>query len=322
MRFRVSTLVYTHGAGRLGNQLIRFAHWLAWAEEHSTSVRVINLSFWPYARLFPEWAASRSCAYPDPLLLTRVSANTLARIPRALASKMVGRASRTLHSVARYIPGVQAICAGDSNVGDIDLDGNGFLSHIQRSRLTLCAGWRIYGWELLDKHQKRVHYLLRPSPSLLEDASRDLSDFKTSGDYIVGVHIRHGDYRIWDAGRYFHATQRYAEWMRERVRLEPHRRISFLVTSDEVQPLEAFRGLRVRFSAGSANAGGSPEQGLFGLSACDEIMAPPSTFAAWAACFGRKPWRPLGTPGLCGLEAPVAGTWSAIRSHPWLSRIL
>src|SRR5437870_3543900 len=58
-----TTVVFTHGGGRFGNQLTLFGHLIALAEENP-GIGILNISFWPYAGLCRGTQHNPLCQYP------------------------------------------------------------------------------------------------------------------------------------------------------------------------------------------------------------------------------------------------------------------
>ncbi|KAA1260986.1 Glycosyl transferase family 11 [Rubripirellula obstinata] len=100
---------------------------------------------------------------------------------------------------------------------------------------------------------------------------------------IVGVHVRHGDYRTWKDGIFYHPFEEYVQSMERMLDALPGETI-FLIVSDEEQDMSlcpsSLNAHRIR---------GSEMQDLLLLSHCDYIIATHSSFANWASFFGRVP---------------------------------
>jgi hypothetical protein len=60
---------------------------------------------------------------------------------------------------------------------------------------------------------------------------------RPKGDFLVGVHVRHRDYRSFMDGRYFYPFTTYVELMRSVAAMVAPRRAAFFVCSDEAQDL-------------------------------------------------------------------------------------
>lgn len=309
----VPTVVYTHGGGRLGNQLVRFAHWLAWAEEHSGQVRLVNLAFWPYARAFATWRHHPGCAFPLRGGWPDMFAQMRGLLPARVLHHGEWRAQRWAARVAAGLPGVGAVVAPEGGSG-VDLEDPAFTAGVRRHRFTACSGWRVASWSLLEKHEIMVRALFAPEPAAAKRAELRAAVWRNGCDLLVGVFMRGTDYREWAAGRYCFPISRYAAWMREVTERAIPRRVRFVVTSDEPRTELEFAGLSWVFSSGSANAGGDWMDSFLDLANCDHIMAPPSTFAACAAWLGRGSLWALRSPeqtldGTQQLEHPLFDAW-------------
>jgi hypothetical protein len=102
-------------------------------------------------------------------------------------------------------------------------------------------------------------------------------------EVIVGVAIRHGDYKTWEDGKYYLATKTYQKWMEEVEDCFAHQKIGFLIASDEEQDLSIFEKHNFYFRSGH------PVENLYSLSKCDYLLSVPSSFAGWAHFIGETP---------------------------------
>lgn len=292
-------VVYTHGGGRLGNQIIRWSHWLAWAWDYPDQAEVINAAFWPYAYCFSGSYPHPGCAEPSP----RAMADIFARARRMFSVSASRRLERRIlpwsHRIACLSRGVQSVALNDPRGDAIDLDGDSMFARICNHRVTMCSGWKIAGWGRWKTHQERLRAYFQPVNSHSARARKLLSELRANADVVIGVLIRQTDYRDWQDGRFYYSTEDYAGWMRQVTELYPGRRASFLVACDERQDPALFEGLSFRFASGAVNMGGNAFQSFVELSLCDAILGPPSTFAATAAFVGGRPIWPLMKRGQC-----------------------
>jgi hypothetical protein len=290
-----STVVYTHGGGRLGNQLVRFLHWMAWARTHEQHVQVLNMAFWRFASLFARWREYPACVFTPrrgPLdTLGRLRAHLPASLRKLTESNY--RLPRALHSLGRWLPGCQVIALDDVGGESLDLDDPEFIAGIRSYPVTVCGGWKIASWPLVERHQTELRYWFEPAPVRLVRARDFLDGIRSRHDLVVGLLIRQTDYRAWNDGRFYYSTGEYAEWIRQLVGLHPDKRVAVVIAADEWQDPVAFKGLPCYFAAGAVNVGGHWFDSFVTLSLCDFIASPPSTFSATAAFVGNKPLLPL-----------------------------
>ncbi|HWA27694.1 MAG TPA: hypothetical protein VG734_18705 [Lacunisphaera sp.] len=292
-----ATVVYTHGGGRLGNQVIRLAHWLAWTRAHPGAVNVVDLGFWRYAKYFSHWCEQPGCAFPRP----SPAANFLSDLQGLLPERIVGRAEwrlqRLVHAAGRHWPGGGAVVLDDAGGEGLDLDDPAVLAHLTRRRVTTCGGWKIASWRLFAEQQAELRGYFRPKPRWMKVAEKFITGLRQRHDLVVGVQIRQSDYRTWNQGRFYFPTSRYVAWIRQLLALHAGRRVAVVVASEEAQDPALFAGLPVHFATGAVNAGGHWFESWVELSLCDLVLGPPSTFSATAAWLGAVPLWPVWAAG-------------------------
>ena len=314
-------VIYTHGGGRLGNQVLRFAHWIAWAMEHAGEVEVLNFSFWPYARCFDRWRAHPGCVFPiRGGRADRMAERHAARPAWLLATcEKKTRLPRIVQAAGRVWPGWQAVDLDIVHEESLALDAD-FLARVKRRAVTTCCGWKISNWPLVEKHEAVVRELFRPAAEFATPAADFIAGLRREHDLVVGVFIRQSDYREWHQGRFFFPATQYAIWMRQILALHPGRRVAFVVASEWWHEPGLFSDLPVFFATGSANAGGHWMRSWIELSLCDLIASPPSTFSATAAFLGRVPLWPLAAANqTMALDQIFSGGMVAAGRHPIFS---
>jgi hypothetical protein len=295
MKSPAQTVIYTHGGGRLGNQVLRFAHWMAWARAHPGQVEVCNFAFWPFAAYFAVWREHPGCVFP----LRAGRADRLARwrmaLPRRLRewSEERSRLPRLVQAAGRWRPGWQAIALNIAREESIDLDDPGFLTRIARRPVTTCSGWKIAGWRLVAEQEGELRPLFRPVPEFERRSADFMAGLRQRHEVVIGIFIRQSDYCEWHDGRFYFSTAQYAAWIRQLLDLHGGRRVAIVVASEEWQEPALFAGLPVFFATGTPNAGGHWFESWVELSRCDFVVSPPSTFSATAAFLGAIPLWPV-----------------------------
>lgn len=310
-------VIYTHGGGRLGNQVIRFAHWIAWALEHAGEAEVLDLAFWPHARDFAAWRAHPGCVFPP---RAGRADRWVGRFPGLLrAAEKNSRLPRVVQAAGRVWPGWQAVDLDISREESLALDA-AFLARVQQRAVTTVCGWKIANWPLFEKHAAAVREFFRPAPEHAQAAADFVGGLRRAHDLVIGVQLRQTDYRAWHAGRFLFSTTQYAGWLRQIAALHPGRRLAFVVTSEVTHEPAAFAGLPVFFAGGSANAGGPAIRSWAELARCDVIVSPPSTFSATAAWIGGVPLWPLAAADQAmALDQIFSGGIVAAARHPVFS---
>ncbi|WP_404783806.1 hypothetical protein [Altericista sp. CCNU0014] len=305
-------LVYTHGAGRLGNQLFAYAHFVAFLKEHSGQYNFINFAFTPYAKLLKYTSTPLGCTYPTvhrqlatlQNLVSILEVRPKTGATAVLQEKALVNIARSLHAYADLIPNAQSLVAKDiyywsliagQRLSYLDLALPQTVDLLSSKSLSVLAGWGIRSWSLLEKHGDFVREALAFHPQYEGAASTFVRDLRQQYDYLIGVAIRQGDYRsAADFKCFMFETDRYVDWIRQAQSTFSHKgTVGFIVTADEPQDIDRFAGLNVHFATGIAGGSGHFIESLIELSLCDLLMTSGTTFAGWAAFWGNIPILPL-----------------------------
>ena len=129
----------------------------------------------------------------------------------------------------------------------------------------------------------QIHYIFNPSKNVVEDVDKQFLTEVQRCDIIIGIHIRRGDYRLWQCGHYFFEMKEYHDICARIKDLYPEKRVKFFIsTNDSIEPKD-WEGLDYFVIENS-----SAIKDLYCLSKCDYIVGPPSSFSRWAAFIGSK----------------------------------
>ena len=129
-----------------------------------------------------------------------------------------------------------------------------------------------------------VRELFLPNRGIREKVDAVFSEYKDCGCFIIGIHVRRGDYKTWQGGRYYYSFETYRGIMNQLKQLYPEKSVCFYIASDEQVPFDSFEDLPcIRIE--KANAATD----LYALSLCDRLVGPPSTFSRWASFVNRVP---------------------------------
>ena len=284
--------IFTHGGGRLGNQLLNFSHLIGWVEENQEKVELINMAFWKYAGLFQGTESNLLCMYP-----VMSDANSLVKagqsIARILQKNRYGNGTRTIRRLLKYVFRIPSIERNDTQTPYIDIGDESFNSRVMGHRVILIGGWGLRNWRLFAKHQEKVREFLAPARLYEVTASSFIETLRHKYELLIGVWIRQDDYRIWENGKYFFETDVYISWMKNVLHLFRNRQVGFVVASSDQQLPDRFKGLDCHMATGEMTGRGHFFESLVELSLCDLVMSPPSTYGAWAAFMRNKPLLPL-----------------------------
>lgn len=150
----------------------------------------------------------------------------------------------------------------------------------------------IKGWDYRasDKYfpseREIIRKLFCPNEEICKVVESLFSKYKENGYFIIGVHIRRGDYKNWENGKYYFALEEYSSQMKELLKVYQDRKIIFYLSTNESDLGNSFDQLST-FQILRATAA----HDLYALSMCDRIIGPLSTFSRWASFYGRVPLR-------------------------------
>ena len=131
-----------------------------------------------------------------------------------------------------------------------------------------------------------IRMMFRPDEQIIKQVDSLLLNYLENGNRIVGVHIRRGDYKEWQNGRYYYEIEDYIEIMRQIEGLYGQGKTVFYIASDEQFCTNDFAGFRLVNDSQNSTA-----VDLYALTKCYRIIGPLSTFSRWASLVGGVPLR-------------------------------
>ena len=134
------------------------------------------------------------------------------------------------------------------------------------------------------KLKPKVLKHFEPNENIIENVTTVFSKIRENYDLIIGVHIRLGDYKTFRGGEYYYSLKQYNNVMNNIKKLFSNKAIAFFISSSENIYFSEFQE---SFSFFIPNSSASKD--LFGLSNCDFIIGPPSTFSGWASFYKNIP---------------------------------
>ncbi len=269
-----ATVVIASKAGRLGNRLFLSAYFMANAL--ARGYNLINPALGEYAPYFEGSALDPFCWFP------KKGVSWDAEVAAQCRDVLLAFSG----SAPWMIPGVRMLdirASIDAVDGIYDLNGPEYSTLLEHAGLIVIKGWKFRDDTNLVRHHAGIAGYFRPIPPIRKGAEVAVSKARSRGDEVIGVHIRHGDYRDWKNGAHYFETEQYAHWMRETAALNTSKKYVFLVCASDQVEGSLFQGLDVVMGPGSVIGD------MHALSLCDRIMGPPSTFSTWASYSGRVP---------------------------------
>jgi hypothetical protein len=273
-------LIIAGRVGRLANRLVLFANFVAFAEEHG--YRLNNCTFHSYADLFETTRRDIYCRYP--IAARRSVLDIVPGVAAAIRkTRVLAHAVRMACVLSERSPALRRYAVTLRESDGVDLESPPVQARLSGASRVFFMGWAFRAPAYVERHAAKIRAYFRPVERHDRASRETVERLRRNGDIVVGVHIRHGDYRGWRGGKYFLDIERYAAWMRELADQFPGRRVAFLVCSDEPRSVGEFPGLSVGFGAGV------PVQDLCALGRCNYVLGPVSSFSQWASFYGDKP---------------------------------
>lgn len=148
------------------------------------------------------------------------------------------------------------------------------------------------GWDTMNdtrylaQTKKELQYIFQPRQEITEKAMAFMSTIRQEADIVVGVHIRHGDYKTFEGGKYYYTFEEFHSFMLQVKQLYAGKNVAFFISSNADFSVDIFPDCNC-FRFGKEPSGDILD--LWTLSLCDKIMGPWSTYSRWASFIGEKP---------------------------------
>lgn len=261
--------------GRLANRLLLFSHFIATAVEHGFTV--MDPALEPYSRYFPATAGDLLCRFP----------------PARMPMPAIGFTTRRLFYLAtlRWADVLYAMQQRGHDVGlirlrrteSLNLDSEQFLAAVRRHRLLFVQDWFFRSKVNCRKHADVIRAFFTPLEQHRSQSERLVASARNRGRFLVGVHLRQGDYATFKDGRFFYSHQQYRHVMDQVQAVFPDQNVAFFMCSDAPLAREMFSDFDMSYG------NGHELEDLYALAACDRVIGPPSTYSQWASFYGSVP---------------------------------
>lgn len=252
-------IIISNKPGQLGNLLFVYANFLAYGAEKKK--KVLNPAFFEYAGYFRGSSGFSAGSNRLVYRLAYYSARLLHRLK--ISNRLLNIVYLDHHESA-------------------DLEKTPALE----SAVCFIQGWLFRSERLMLKHKSLLKDFF--SPATMYKTKLDAffsSNFGTNDHVIVALHIRRGDYRTFENGRYYYSFDAYYRMMEDISALFSGKNLRFLICSNEKpEPADwETKKMNVTFAPGHELLD------LYCMTRCDYICGPPSTFTMWASFYGQVP---------------------------------
>lgn len=267
-------------AGQLGNRLFVFAHIIANAIEYKYEVQ--NPSFYGYSQYFVGTRNDFFCRYP--------ARNTRWFSPalQVLFYRLINKGLLPLSGCSRVskLLNITFLDITPKTYPEecYDMTNPDYI-HLATSNnlLIIKDGWLFRDFINLEKHADQVRTFFTPIEKHSSAVSTLISKARNECELLVGIHIRQGDYKRWQGGKFYFTTSEYAAVMKRFVSEMPEKRIKFLICSNEKQDEGFFQGLN--YLMGNNHQ----LEDMYAFARCDFLIGPPSSYTTWASFYGSVP---------------------------------
>lgn len=134
------------------------------------------------------------------------------------------------------------------------------------------------------KHLSKLKTIFKPNEDILNQAEDLFNQYRHHNTLIVGIHIRRGDYKSFHNGAYYYSLEQYNLFLKKLTNLFNKQHLAFFLASNEDIDISKFSEYNCfKFNTGSSTLD------MVGLSICDYICGPPSTFSTWASFYHDRP---------------------------------
>lgn len=179
----------------------------------------------------------------------------------------------------------------DNNGLEFDLNSGEFVNNAI-SKTVFVQGWSFRDKKNFIKYADQVRLFFEPVEMYRKEVALLMEGIRKTGDIVIGVHIRRGDYARYNNGRYYYTDSVYADKMMQLVThfKQQGKLCTFLICSNEPVMVENFPK-ELTMIAGQRHF----IVDLYALAACNAIIGPPSTFSGWASFYGKVPYMHIET---------------------------
>jgi len=259
--------------GQLGNRLFIFATFIAFSREYN--VRVMNVSFDEYARYFPVLSNDVLGRYPQKK--SSIKSGFLRHGSFVFFDFLSRLASRL--RLRNSLVTAESLDWNEK----VDLDSPGFIQKARSIKLLLLRGWDYRCFQTFEKHAPYIRQAFTPDRHHMDRVHALMKNARGGGQKVIGIHIRHGDYKTFEGGAYYYGVEQYVELMKRIHSLFPGENIRFLVCSNSKFGEGDFNSLEYLPGTGHF------VEDLYSLAQCDYLAGPPSTYTLWASFYGQVP---------------------------------
>lgn len=254
--------------GQLSNRLFHLSKIYAFCIKYN--IPLIYTPFYEYKEFF--------------VLNTQKNPATLL-VGNFLSYKLVQILYRILIKIKFYSSPFHHIIKLEDFLSIYKIDNPDFIKLTKSKPFIFLDGWGVDTGNLHIYYKQQLIQLLEPISNHKKLAKKIVGNLRAKTDIIVGIHIRRGDYKSFEGGRYYYDYQDYYRLISECKKQFEDKEIYFIITSNENCEKEFLINQKVNLHFSHENE----FIDSIILSYCDYIIGPPSTFSLWASYYNNVP---------------------------------
>jgi hypothetical protein len=243
-------MIFARDKSQMCNNLLQYAHVYAWGREHGRKVLSMRFSYkYPYFH---------------------IQHTSLTSFP--------------LYVIAKALAAIKLLPTASFKHAECDREA--LELKMLRYRHIVVSGWYVRYYDLFLKYRQEICELFAIDEQYTMPVKQKMQTAEGTASRIVrlGVHIRRGDYAVWNNGKYFYNDDIYARHINKFAEMHDKSVVHVYLSSNDSSVTEGhFQQLCP--TACVHNLNGSAPEDLFMLSECDFLIGPPSTFSLVAAMY-------------------------------------
>ena len=271
-------VVFVSRVGQLANRIIQASYFIVNAMEHGYKLK--HIFFDDYYPFFSESLDRNQLPIrfwcKKPTILAKIFQKTIFYFTRVLLKLNI-----------RKLPFFELFIYEnwEQDATIIDLNDKQYLQKV-KSKIVFVSAWLVRDTANFGKHKKLLTDTWKPNEHFRRTIDNYYEKYKQGHDVLIGVHIRGGDYKIFEGGKWYYTAEQYYLKMQELASLKRFegKKIGFVICTNEkdisLQDQENFSVF---------NEARHSVEDLYLLAKCDYIIGPPSTFSMWASFYGNVP---------------------------------
>ena len=246
-------MIFVRDKGQMCNNILQYAHMYAWGREHG--IKTMSMRF-AYKYQYFHISHTRYHCF---LLYVLV--------------KMMGAIG-----IIKKIQFHELLDEDEENKRLQEMSGKSFI----------VEGWCVRFYELFLKYKKEIVQLFAFDKRTEDKITEYIKTTSAANSTCIGIHVRRGDYRTWNGGRYFFSDDVYISYIRSFLQQHPNTHATvYICSNDPALNKDYYRqqltDIKVYFPQGN------PAEDLCLMSRCNYLIGAPSTFSLVASMYNNIP---------------------------------